>query len=215
MHLNLLYGIDWLCTLIGDVLQEIGGVAIVTALCTFIAYRMNTHYEKKIEAKYNREIETLKSQLDIMAHAKNIYFDTEFSIYQELCSAFFEMVSAVHWLFPTGLDRAPAAGNWAEICEERYRTAQEKYNVAASILGSKAPFIEEEKYNLFYSILTLSAKQIHKYAFSEPKSNHCSESVNKIRAEGHEQTEAIEKQWKELLNQLRAHFREMRSKEKQ
>ena len=72
MHLNLLYGIDWLCTLIGDVLQEIGGVAIVTALCTFIAYRMNTNYEKKIEAKYSGEIETLKSQLDIMAHANTV-----------------------------------------------------------------------------------------------------------------------------------------------
>lgn len=213
MHFNLQYGIEWLCVHAWDVLKEIGGVAIVTAICAFIAYRMNTHYEKTIEAKYTKEIESLKSQLDTMTHAKNTYFDAEFAIYQELCSTFFELVSAVHWLFPTGLDRAPATGNWAEICQERYRTAQEKYNVSASILGSKAPFIAEEKYNLFNSILTLSAKQIHKYSFSEPTRNHYSESVNRIREEGYEQTKAIDEQWNELLNQLRVHFREMRSKE--
>ena len=49
-----------------------------------------------------------------------------FSLHKELCQSFYQMISAVHWLFPSGLDRAPASGKWKEICNERYHMAQEK-----------------------------------------------------------------------------------------
>ena len=75
------------------------------------------------------------ARLDNLGHRSKAYFDIETATYQELCSAFYLMISAVHWLFPTKLDRAPAIGNLREICNDRYKTAQETYNGAATVLG--------------------------------------------------------------------------------
>lgn len=208
MQLNLAKCVEWICINILNILENIGGVAIVVAICSFITHKINVRFENKINAKYSGEIEKLKSQLDSLSHTRKTLFDAEFSIYQELCSAFAELHSAVHWLFPLGLDRAPATGNWKDICNERYKTAQEKYNVAISILGGKAPFIKIEIHERFFEIAKLSALQIHCYAFSEPFSPDCksSSSIKEIESKGSDRTQEIDAKWEALVDELRDYF---------
>ena len=207
MQLDIAKGFEWIATHVWSALREIGGVAILTAIFAFITHKMNTRYEKRISAKYDKEIEELKSVLDNRGHISKTRFDTGFAIHKELSRSFDQLISAVHWLFPTGLDRAPATGKWEEICNERYRTAQEKYNDAASSLGGNAPFINNELYNSYHAILELAAHQIHDYSLSEPLAiEKSSPGVREIEQAGFERTQKIDEKWKELLDSIRQYF---------
>lgn len=68
MELSIAKGIEWIFTHIWNALREIGGVAIVTAICTFISHRMNVKYEKRITQKYDAELEVLKNDLATRNH---------------------------------------------------------------------------------------------------------------------------------------------------
>lgn len=207
MQLDIAKGFEWIATHVWSALREIGGVAILTAIFAFITHKMNTRYEKRISAKFDKEIEELKSVLENRGHISKARFDTEFAIHKELSRSFYQLISAVHWLFPSGLDRAPATGKWEEICKERYRTAQEKYNDAASSLGGNAPFINDELYNSYQAIMELAAHQIHAYSFSEPLTTEkSSPGIQKIEQAGYERTQEIDKKWKELLDSLRQYL---------
>lgn len=211
MELSLASGIEWIAKNFWEALRQIGGVAIVTALCTFIAHKMNIHYEKRIENKYNTEIAKLQAKLDNLSHIRNQQFDTKFNVYQELCSSFHSMITAVHWLFPSGFDRAPVAENFKEICKDRYKQAQEKFNDAISLLGSKAPFMEKEMYEKFKQIQIFSSKQIGSYIFANPIALEIrnDSSLNTISAECYDRTVEIDKLWSALLDSLRIHIQEL------
>lgn len=188
---------------------------IIIAISKWLSEKIATHMSQKMLANNQHKLDKLLAEyqtaLDRKAHISTIHFDTEFSIYQDLSSTFYEMISAVHWLFPAGLDRAPASGNWKEICNERYRTAQEKYNAAASMLGKKAPFIPKDKYDLFHKIQVLAAKQINTYAFSSPFEDTCDASTREIRNEGYNRTAEIDAEWEAILTQLREYFETLRN----
>lgn len=189
--------------------------AIIIAIAKWLAQKISDHLGQKLLAQNQLRLDKMLAEyqalIDKKMHITTAHFDTEFEIYKELSSTFFQMISAVQWLFPSGLDRAPATGNWETICQERYKTAQEKYNNAAVVLGSKAPFIPEEKYVLFHGVLKLCAEQIHAYAFSSPVEIECSNSVQEMRSRGYERTESIDKEWNSLLQQLREYFDDLRS----
>lgn len=210
MQLNLLSGIEWIATNIWEALQQLGGVAIVTALCSFIAHKMNVHYEKRIENKYNTEIAKLQTKLDSLSHIRNRQFDTKFIVYQELCSSFYSMISAVHWLFPSGFDRSPVAKNFKDICNDRYKQAQDKFKASVSLLGSKAPFMDKEIYDKFAHIQTLASKQISSYYFANPIAleSRNGRSLNAISVECYNRTDEIDKLWSTLLDSLRIHIQD-------
>ena len=207
MQLDIAKGFEWIATHVWNALREIGGVAILTAIFAFITHKMNTRYEKRISTKYDKEIEELRSVLENRGHISKMRFDTEFAIHKELSRSFYQLTSAVHWLFPAGSDRAPATGKWEEICNERYRTAQEKYNDAASTLGENAPFINDDLYRKYHGIMELAAYQISDYYFSEPLTiEKSSPSIRKIEERGYKRTQEIDEKWKELLDELRQYF---------
>lgn len=207
MTLSIASSLENISSCVLQIFSEIGGAAILTVAYSFIIHKINTRFEKKISAKYDAQIETLKTQLDILSHESNTYFDTQFSTYQELCSAFFQLLSAIHWLFPSGLDFAAAQGsNYHNICNDRYRDAQEKYNVAAFLLGGKAAFIPEHEYTLFQEILKLSQEQICTYRFSEPWKADCTPSIDNLRRKGFERTDELNAKWDALLSHLREYL---------
>lgn len=204
----------WLSALkifITSIISIASASGIIIAIAKWLAQKISYHIEQKLLAQNQLKMDKILAEyqalLDKKAHISTVHFDTEFGVYKELSSVFFEMISAVHWLFPAGLDRAPATGNWENICQERYKTAQEKYNVAVTMLGSNALFIREDNYSLFHDVLTLCARQIHTYAFSMPLNKECcSSSVEVIKEEGYKRTETIDKEWNSLLQKLRKYF---------
>lgn len=207
MQFSVAKGVEWLLAHAWSAFREMGSVAILTLILGFITHKINTRYERRISSKYDKEIENLKCALENRGHISKARFDTEFAIHKELCRSIYQLISAVHWLFPSGLDRAPAAGKWEEICNKRYHTAQEEYNNAASSLGGNAPFINDELYTKYQELMRLAAQQIHAYSFSEPLSfEKSTPEVQRIIQNGYQRTGEIDKRWHELLDSLRQYF---------
>lgn len=176
-------------------------------LVSRIADNIADSIQQKRKTEFEKLLEEYKARLDNLGHISKTYFDIETRTYQELCSAFYLMISAVHWLYPTGLDRAPAVGDLHELCNARYKEAQKTYNDAASLLGSKAPFIDKDMYNIFHGILELSARQIHTYAIANPESmSNPNEHYTNIAQKGYERTDEIDAKWNELLDKMREYI---------
>ena len=185
--------------------------AVAKNLATRTADVLQAKIQAENQAKIDKQLEEWKSHLDVKNHIDRQRFDVEFSIYQELCNAFYIMISTAHWLFPSGIDRAPATGKWKEICEERYRDAQEKYNIAISMLGSKAPFIDKEIYDGLHEIIKLVASQIHDYAWCEPwNRDNRDVDCKKIEQDGYKRTHEIDKKWTAMLDALREYFERLK-----
>lgn len=191
------------------------GSGLIWTVAKNLAERTADVLQAKIQsenqAKIDKQLEEWKSHLDVQNHIYRQRFDVEFSIYQDLCNSFFVMISAAHWLFPSGIDRAPATGKWKEICEERYREAQEKYNIAVSLLGSKAPFIDKEIYDGLHEIVKLVAWQINDYAWCAPWNQEGKDAgCRKIEQDGFKRTHEIDEKWTAMLNTLRDYFESLK-----
>lgn len=205
---------DWSAVfkIVGSVFFSTAGAAAIIIsiskkLAASIANGLTEKFKMDYQRKMDQMLETYKAKIDNKSHISKARFDTEFSLHKELCQSFYQMISAVHWLFPSGLDRAPATDKWEEICNERYCTAQEKYNEAVLALGGNAPFINDMLFEKYHAIMELAAHQIQTYSFSEPlKEEKSSPSVSKIEQAGYDRTQEIDKKWKELLDSLRQHF---------
>ena len=215
MDINLYECLEWISTHVWNALKQIGGAAIIIAIATFVSSIIMKRHEIRLESKYEHKIEKLKTDLDYMKHIQLSQFDNEYTIYQDLFAKFSALKDAVHWLFPMGLDRAPAydKDGMRKIIDERYVMAQKKYNEATEYLGSKAPFMQEENYNEFVALLRLAAGQIHRYAFANPLLEKTSE-VQKIEQKGFDVTKEIDDKWDCLVKKLRAHFASLKQEEK-
>lgn len=189
---------------------------LIWAVARNLAKRTADVLQAKIQAenqaKIDKQLEEWKSHLDVKSYIYRQRFDVEFSIYQDLCNAFFEMISSAHWLFPSGLDRAPATGKWEEICNERYREAQEKYNTAISLFRSKAPFIDKSIYEGLHEIIELVAHQIHDYAWCEPWNQKKRDAgCRKIEQAAYKRTHEIDEKWTTMLDTLREYFESLKN----
>lgn len=198
------------------IIASIGGAgAIICAVVKYVSDRIADRLQKRYQLEIDKKLETFKANIEQTAHVRKTHFDKEFATYEELCAKFSAMVDAVHWLFPTGLDRAPA--NYSDydelqkICNERYTIAQQKFNEAAVVYGAKAPFIEKDFLERFRSIQCLAAAQIHKYAFVNPleAAKGLDSSDAKIQQEGYNNTQKMDREWQELIDSLRSHFEKM------
>lgn len=208
MEFDILKNLEWIRTHVWDALRNIGGVAIVTAICGFIVHKIDVHYEKRITNNYDQKLESLKMRLDTLSHIKNSQFDTQYAIYQELCSCFYSMISAIFWLFPTGLDIAPAAvSDEKQLYKDRFNIAQDEYNKTIRVLGAKAPFIDKAIFEKFEELQILSKKQLNSFLLSNPLiDDGTNPSITEISIKGFDRTEVIETKWKELLDILRTHI---------
>ena len=208
MEFDIMKNIEWLGSHIWEALKNIGGAAIVAAICGFIVHKIDVHYEKRITSKYDQKLENLKMRLETLSHIKNSQFDTQYAIYQELCSCFYSMISAIFWLFPAGLDIAPAAvSDEKKLYKERFDAAQAEYNKAIRVLGAKAPFIDKSIFDKFEELQILSKQQINAFLFANPLIDDGRNlSIAKMSMEGYDRTDIIETKWKELLETLRIYI---------
>ncbi|MGI6236275.1 MAG: hypothetical protein ACOYI7_01840 [Candidatus Excrementavichristensenella sp.] len=97
--------------------------------------------------------------------------------------------------------------DWDEVCNNRYSEAQKHYNIATSMLGSKAPFIGKDFFNDFREIQVLSAKQINADKYSEPlKTEKSNLSIRRNEQAGYSRTTEIAEKWAALHDSLRLCF---------
>lgn len=146
-------------------LASVGGVAGLIVLAVkfasnFIADRLSQKYETKLQ----KDLEEFKSNLSKKEYVSKTKFDTEFSLYRELSSAFAEMVKAISTMIPAGLVNVPAnEEDRKKLDEKHYEEAVPAVMKAQDTLYSNIPFISEILYDEYSELLRLAHMQLNEY----------------------------------------------------
>lgn len=149
------------------VIAGFGGIS--GALCLVIKFSAETiakRLEEKYTLKLNKELEKYKSDLDSKTYITKSKFDVEFSIYRGLSKKFYNMALAIQVMIPAGLTQVAAnKEKRKENDENNYREALQAVGAAQDELHENIPFITEDVFNKYNSILRLARIQLH--VFSE------------------------------------------------
>lgn len=187
-------------------LASVGGVAGVIVLTVrFASNTIADRLSKKYEAKLQKDIEEFKSNLSKKEYVSKTKFDTEFSLYRELSSAFAEMVKAVSILIPAGLVNVPADHEERlKFDADHYKDAVPAVVKAQDTLNANIPFISETIYNGYAEILKLAYLQLGEYEDRfvvtdlRPK-----EEKEIFSRDAYKRTHEISEKWKTLNNTIR------------
>lgn len=150
-----------------DVIAGVGGIgviilAIIKFSSDFIAEKLATKYEHKLDAK----LEKYKSELSKKEYVSKTKFDAEFTLYRELSKVFFDAIKAVSIMIPYGMTKVSADEEKRKEEEEySYQEALKAVVLAQDTLRSNIPFISKEIYELYADILSDCNTQLD--AFSE------------------------------------------------
>ncbi|MFR9545983.1 MAG: hypothetical protein SNJ29_10455 [Rikenellaceae bacterium] len=206
---------------------------VFESILTNLGDKLTKSYQLDIDKKLaehqlnlNKNFSEYKLTLDkLLAEANSNYenknyvskvrFDKEFKIYEELSDAFFELVSSVNQLIPTGLSKIlPDKVMQKEREDSYYQNTIGKRNIAASLLQKNSVFIDIEFYNLFNEIIKLSDKQIdifsQRYNLSYIASQETKETID---LEDYNRTTTINETINRLNNQLRAYLKSLEVKQ--
>lgn len=212
--------LDDIWKIIVTVVSSIGGIGgIIAGIVAFSTKRLANRIDKKYQLSIDMKLENFKSSLDTQIEkykselSKKEYvsktrFDTEFSLYRELSSAFADMVKAINIMIPSGLAMIPSDR------EERLKYDRENCNISISAivkaqdtLNANIPFISEDIYTGYSSILQLSMLQIDEYQerldIYDLRPQKEKEQFSK---EAYMRTREINEKWKALNSSIRKYI---------
>lgn len=154
--------------------------AVIAAFAAwYVAFCQIRNAKKELQVKYENE-----NRL----HISKLRFDTEFSIYRELCEKFVTMVYDVMNLFPEGLYfEPPNEESKNKYYLELYNKCEESFTSANLTVNKFACFIDETIFNEFIAIKKQCAIQINWFfqyrvrAFLDNNIVKCFERTTEIR----------------------------------
>ncbi len=171
-----------------------GGIgAIVVAVIKSSAKILSEQMNEKLKTSLNKELDKIKIDLSKKEYISRIKFDTEYQIYRELSGSFFDLVREVKSVVPGEDAAAPAAEDASEKLEEKaFFEARDVFIKARDLLQKDAPFITEQLFDSFETILHLCEVQISVI-----------QGRGKLKPEDHDRTKAILDKHSDLQKELR------------
>lgn len=164
----------WKATL--SVITAAGGFgAVVLLVIKFSSNFIADKLQKKYELKLNKELTEYKSTLDEKLEKHKSFlesktyitktkFDTEFNIFRELSTAFFELNISVNTLIPYGYTTVLAdEEKRKEVDKENYKNLVNSIVKAQNTLYQNIPFIPKEFVAMYQEILQLSIMQKNRF----------------------------------------------------
>lgn len=201
---------DHIWGIAGAIVASAGGFgALFLMAVKFSADQIADSLQKKYDLKLNEELERYKAEIESKKYISKTKFDAEFSLYQSLSRAFFNMIKAINALVPTGLTTVPADENIKEELEkERYKYAIKKAVKAQDQLMSNVAFIPECYYKRYEEILGLCHQQIYEF---EKRWNlsYTDLKDRRLTSDAYQRTGEINEKFKELNIEIRAHLEEL------
>ena len=187
-------------------LASVGGVAgLIVLAVKFASNIIADRLSQKYEIKLQKDLEEFKSNLSKKEYVSKTKFDTEFSLYRELSSAFAEMVKAIWVLILAGLTNVPADDeDRKELDRKHYEAALPAVVNAQDTLNANIPFISENIYDGYSELLSLARVQLSEYEdrFNiydlRPKAEK-----ERFSADAYKRTYEMNEKWKALNNTIR------------
>lgn len=187
-------------------LASVGGIGgLIVLVIRFSANTLADRLSKKYELKLQKDLEGFKSDLNKKEYVSKTKFDTEFTLYRELSSAFAEMVKAIWILIPAGLTNVPADDeDRKEFDRMHYEAALPAVVNAQDTLNANIPFISEDIYDGYSELLSLARVQLSEY---EDRFNiydlRPKEEKERFSIEAYQRTYELNEKWKALNNTIR------------
>ena len=226
MDFDIVSNLNWIGEHIWAALKQMGGVAILTVIMTFITHKINVRFEKRIEHKYDQKLEELKVELDkqreshkSMLEKRNYVsktrFDTEFSIVKELMMSCKTMIDAVYFLFPNR-NAEPLydqGEKWSKQHQDYWVKAATATRDFGVLMEGNSAFISKEIYEEFKKIESECRTNILCYMYrneNDPLNNGVSQEKREYEIKkAYERTWEIEQKMTAIADMLRQHFQDM------
>lgn len=190
------------------IIASVGGAGvIICAAVSFCANVITDRLEAKYQQRLSKELEAYKSKLENKTYISKTRFDAEFSMYQQLSKAFFQMVKDINYLIPYGLVYTPADEEARKQREsENYTNAENSAIEAQDALFCNAVLIPTQFYKEYDELRILGNKQI--LAFQRRWNLSYSTERKGLQSEDFQRTKEIN----EKFDALNASIREYLSK---
>ena len=188
------------------VIASAGGMgAIMIGVVSFSANRITERMDKKFQATLDQKLEKYKSKLSKKEYVSKTKFDTEFSLYRELSTAFANMVKTISILIPAGYSIAPADKQERLDADKRhYEAAIQAYVNAQDKLNANIPFIKENIYDGYVELLKLAQQQLYEYEDRFVVTDfRFQEEKERFSSEAYIRTKEIDEKWKSLNCSIR------------
>ena len=192
--------------IIASAIISAGGIgAIIVGVIKFSADKIADRLSAKYQLKIDKELEHYKSDLNKKEYVSKTKFDTEFTLYRELSSAFAEMVKAIWILIPAGLTNVPANDeDRKKLDRKHYEAALPAVVNAQDTLNANIPFISEDIYDGYSELLSLASVQLSEYENRFYIYNlRPTEEKERFSIEAHQRTLELNEKWKALNNTIR------------
>ena len=154
--------------LIGWMVTAIGGAGVlIIGVSAFISRFWADWFMKRKTAKYDKEIEKYKSELNFeleklktknesVIYRSKVQFDLEIEIYRKLFDELYDFTNDSYSLYPT-FDTLPFEKEEQQaLFLKRYEKYVESFNSFNMVLAKNAPFIPKKIYDMFCEIRKLS-----------------------------------------------------------
>lgn len=191
------------------VLGSLGGVGVIIGgIVNFCSNIIAESLSKKYDLKLAKELEKYKAGIDNKTYISKTKFDTEFSLYRDLSSAFSDMVKTISILIPAGFTNVPAdRDERLRLDKNHYESAVPAVVKAQDTLNSNIPFISEEIYNGYLELLCLARQQLGEYENRFLISDlRPQEEKERFSHEAYQCTREINEKWKKLNNIIREYI---------
>ena len=198
-------------TIAGIMVSLGGGTFIVMALSSWLGKVWADRLMRRETAKFREELERLTKQLERKNYVSKVRFDAEFAIYRDLSAAFFEMVRFQNNLFVFTECTPDDPEEQKKYYIAKLDECGKAYNHASTQLYRNAPFIEENIYERFKSILDAVKLQLFHYP-TYWIDEHRFEFIHKSKDEYQEcyrRTETINEEMDKLILDLRAYLKSL------
>lgn len=148
------------------VITAFGGCAtIIVGVIHYLSEIIADRLSRKYELKLSKELEKYKSMLDNKIYISKAKFDIELEIYRNLSSSFYNMVRATTKMIPGSndvflVDEELVPKQPAEL----YEIAKQTIIDAQNVLRSNIPFIPDNIYKKYNSLLKECMMVLEDYA---------------------------------------------------
>lgn len=149
------------------IIASLGGAGfIIIGLANYLGKLWANMALESEKAKYNKELEELKSNLkkeidtlnkinEKALYISKVQYDNEYKIYQEIWKALNECTIATLQLYPRGIENVPCDEEKKEkYKEEKYIRFSKTYTEYYDTIEKYAPFYKKEFYEKFIELRT-------------------------------------------------------------
>ena len=181
-----------------------GGV--IVGVISIIGNHLSNKSLAKLQASLDEKSKRVEAEISKKNYISRTRFDTEFSIYRDLTSAFWQMVLDINSMIPFGYHKTTNDEKLRlKLDKEHYEKARESVFEAQNALHSNSAFIPKDFCSAYEELLELARWQLDAYEQRFLIDNHA-EDKNCFSSDDNKRTGELLKKWDAHTDNIRLYL---------